>query len=204
MLPVTDDPDGGESELGRALGSIPDAALLVLSLGSPRCTRSGTSPTSSIAPPLRRTDVMMGVVLIMLVLEATRRTVGWILPIVAVGSSSTANTAICCRVNRATAGMTSTAWSAPSISRWKASSACRWTSRRPISSSSRSTARCWNIPAPASSSSTSRSPPSADRRAGRADDDAGRVPAGHRLRERRGDDRHPRLGRLADAAPGGV
>ena len=46
--------------------------------------RSSISSASSIAPPIRcRVDVVLGAVTVLLVLEAARRSVGWILPVTA-------------------------------------------------------------------------------------------------------------------------
>jgi len=77
-----------------------------------------------------RTDVVLGVIFIVLLLEATRRTSGWIMPIVALFSSPMRCLVPICRRPGPTAATTSRASSAISSSRSKASSASRSTCRR--------------------------------------------------------------------------
>ena len=123
-------------------------------------------------PAATDTDVVMGLLLVVLVLEAARRTVGWVFPAICVafllyayyggylpvdwviGHKGYGPTRLAQQMYMGTEGIFGT----------------RWTSRRRTSCCSPSTARCWRCPAPASSSSTSASPRSAGRgprRAGR-------------------------------------
>ena len=93
---------------------------------------------------------------IALILEATRRTVGWILPAICLLFLAYAYLgglvpeALAFRSTRRTASIASSGrptWA------WRASSASRSTSPRPTSCSSRSSARCSSTPAPRASSS---------------------------------------------------
>src|SRR4051812_11940429 len=104
-----------------------------------------------------RWDVILGVVFIVLLLEATRRTTGPIMRSSPSSSSSTRCSGRTCRRPGRIAATTSRGSSGTCSSRSRASSASRSTSRRRSSSCSRSTAPSSTSPAPASSSSISRS-----------------------------------------------
>ena len=103
---------------------IAGAAILVYAIeGGEDFTDRATMPT--------QLDVVLGVVFIVLLLEATRRTTGWIVPFVRSGCSSpTPISDRICRRRGRTAATTSRSWSATSSSRWKAFSAFRSTCRR--------------------------------------------------------------------------
>ncbi len=77
-----------------------------------------------------RLDVVLGVIFIVLLLEATRRTTGWIMPIVGILFIAYAMPGRICRRRGRIAATTSRASSAISSSRSKASSASRSMSRR--------------------------------------------------------------------------
>jgi len=67
------------------LALVPDGALVVLSVVAALYPLYDFDNFIYRAARPNDTDVLMGVILILLVIEATRRTVGWILPAVAVG-----------------------------------------------------------------------------------------------------------------------
>ena len=75
-------------------------------------------------------DVILGAIFIVLVLEAARRTTGWVMPLVAFASFSTPISVPICRHRGRIAVMTFRGWSAICSSRWKASSASRSMCRR--------------------------------------------------------------------------
>ena len=139
-----------------------DRLALIAAQSSRWRGRFSISRASSTAPPIHRESMSCsGVVTILLVLEATRRSVGWILPATAVA-------------------FIAYGWGGPFFDRiglsldrtsrlrdrsarrhalhdargdLRRAARCR---RRPTSSSSRSTAPCSSTPAPAASSSTGR------------------------------------------------
>ena len=150
-------------------------------------------------------DIAFGVMTILLVLEATRRTVGWILPAVVIGfllyayfgGELPATWQIPTRATACRGSSARATWAC------RASSASRSTSPRPTSSCSRSMARC---------SSTRgrevlprhlarRDRPLAHRP--RAHDRAGRLPARHGVGLGRRHDGHARHRHLADPASRG-
>src|SRR5690554_5197445 len=117
-----------------------------------------------------QTDIVVGCIATLTVLEASRRAVGLgmtIIGAVAIPTPSPALGASCpgwasgCPVSWSTAATTSTGWWASSTWARRGSSACRWAWRPPISSSSCCSAPSWRSPAPASSSSTWPTPPPA-------------------------------------------
>ena len=116
LFPATARGRGGRRRAARSTGCSIAASLVALRLAARRLRRS-----SSTAPPTRLPiDLALGAVAILLVLEATRRTVGWILPATAVGvPRSTRWLGPCVRPHRAWRciahrGYGSTGWSARS------------------------------------------------------------------------------------------
>jgi TRAP-type uncharacterized transport system fused permease subunit len=77
-----------------------------------------------------RWDVIVGIVFIVLLLEATRRTTGAIMPVVSLLFIAYAMLGRICRRPGPIAAMTSIVWSATSSLRWRAFSASRSTCRR--------------------------------------------------------------------------
>ncbi len=77
-----------------------------------------------------RTDVILGVIFIVLLIEATRRTVGWIVPFISLLFIAYALAGLICRRRGIIAATASTRWSGICSSRWKAFSVCRSMSRR--------------------------------------------------------------------------
>ena len=104
----------------------------------------------------------------LLILEATRRTVGWVLPAICIGFVAYAYlgglmpdwTGVAHKGYGLERSSGSRSWA------WRASSASRSTSPRRTSCCSRSTARCSSTPAPRASSWSSRTPRSARSRTG--------------------------------------
>jgi TRAP transporter 4TM/12TM fusion protein len=83
VLPRVEGDPGGA--VRAVLGGLPDALLVGLSLVAALYPFRDFDEFVYRAARPTDTDVLMGVMLILLVLEATRRTVGWILPAVTVG-----------------------------------------------------------------------------------------------------------------------
>ena len=104
------------------LGLIGAAILIYAIDGGEDFTDRATSPT--------QLDTTLGVIFIVLLLEATRRTTGLIVPVITLGSSPTPISGRICRSRGRTAASTSARSSVTCSSRWKASSAFRSTCRR--------------------------------------------------------------------------
>lgn len=90
----------------------------------------GDDFTDRAAVP-ERWDVILGAIFIVLVLEAARRTTGWIMPSSPCCSSFMPISDRSCRRRGPIAATISRGWLGISSSRWKASSAFRSTYRRP-------------------------------------------------------------------------
>lgn len=105
-------------------------------------------------------DVVMGALLLVLIIEACRRTTGWALPVVCAVFLAYGYYGACClRAGRSgMPGSISPRSSMRCTTREAVSSARRWTSRPPTSCCSPSTARSSGSPAVPGSSSTCRSP----------------------------------------------
>ena len=105
------------------VAGIAGAAILIYAIeGGEDFTDRATTPT--------QLDVVLGVIFIVLLLEATRRTTGWIVPVVAIAFIAYAISGRICRRPGRTAASTSASSSAICSSRWKAFSAFRSTCRR--------------------------------------------------------------------------
>ena len=92
--------------------------------------RGGDDFTDRATTP-NRTDITLGVIFIVLLIEATRRTIGWIVPFIALLFMPMRWRAPGCRRRGIIGATASMRWSGICSSRWKAFLACRSMSRRP-------------------------------------------------------------------------
>ena len=143
---------------------------------------------------------------VLLVLEATRRTVGWILPAICLGFLAYAYLGglIPEALGSPTRATASTASSASPTWGSRGSSASRSTSPRPTSCCSRCTGRCSSTPAPPLLRRALLRGVRGERHRPGPDHDAGGLPARDRVGVRRRDDGHARVGHLAAAAARGL